>query len=65
MTEPPVVALYTVIRFAGEYAVVEVRMQGDEVLSREVLDRGASAQEVWAVFYDAAARKFLKNKRVN
>jgi hypothetical protein len=56
--EPPVVCLFTIVRYGGEYAVVEVRMQGDRVLSREVVDQNRRLEGVWQGFIETTALRF-------
>lgn len=56
--ELPVVTLLTLHRYAGEYAVIEVRMQGDEVLSREVLEQSRRFETVWESFKEESALRF-------
>ncbi len=60
--ELPVVAFLSVVRHGGEYAVIEIRMQGDEILSREVLEQDHQFSAVWEAFREAAALRFGKKE---
>lgn len=65
LKEPPVVSLYNVARFSGDFGLVEVRMQGDKVLSREVLELSPILSEIREAFRVATDKKFFKREKVN
>ncbi len=62
MSELPVVSLFTIVRYQGEFALVEVRMQGDEILSRDVLDTSPMSAEVLVVFEQVIYDRFGKRE---
>ena len=57
----PIVTLLTVIQHKNEWQCVAVRMQGDEVLEREVIGGGPSHQHAWGCFQIAALNHFYRN----
>lgn len=60
MRELPVVAFLSIVRHAGEYALVELRMQGDELVSRDIIEQSHQFGAVWDAFKEAAATRYGK-----
>lgn len=65
MSQFPVVTLLTIVRASGEWAAVEIKMRGDQVVSREVLEQSRDHRHAWQAFCDAADAKFRKAKEAS